>query len=135
MRVEDFRRELLAIVDEALVAAERSPDVRDQEPLLVQLVQLIREQPAHQALAEEELVALSRRMASTPPPLGAVELLGYTVHEVELPGVIVALEGLRAIEGEHPIGRAWERARRVDRVLEARHRDWEDRELFASLDL
>lgn len=133
MRPEDFGRELQVITDEALLAAERSPDARDQEPFLIRLVQLIHEHPAHRTMAEEQLIALSLRMASTPPPLGAVELLAYTVHQVELQGVIAVLEGLRAVEGERPIGRAWERARRFERVLAARHRDWEDRDLYPSL--
>lgn len=134
---ESFSREFDALVQQSETASEQSPDVRFQEPALVAIVDLVQANPEHRDQAEQLLVDLVVRLTEIPPPPGLVELLGYSVHVLDVPRVLSAAADLRAEataalekgESLHP----WEVARRLELVIAASDPDWEDREMFKSL--
>jgi hypothetical protein len=130
----EFLSAFRAIVSEALVTAEASPDVRDEEPYLVRLVALAREHPEYRDLVEDELVALAARLSETPEPLGSVELLAYAVHTLQLARLVTSVEEMLAdAEAAGTGGRPWEWARRYERVLQAQSPSWAERDMFSSL--
>ena len=132
-----FEEALRAMVRASLQAAETSPDVRAQEPSLVELVRLVSSSPGRVAQADSLLAELVPSLRETPPPNGLVELLSYCVHTLELPEVLAAAHDCRrealAELSRGKSRRPWEHARHCERVIEAASPDWEDREMFESL--
>ena len=136
MDPDAFQRDLGRCVSAALAAADRSPDVRDEERELVQLVDLIRGEPSHADQAEMTLVALVPQLCEPPPPAGLVELLSYCVPALGLPKVVSAATearhtALAALESG-PSRRPWDHARRCEVVIAAAEADWDEQEMYVS---
>ena len=134
MDANSFGVELGKIIDQALAIADESPDVRDEDPFLVQLVALAEEHQEHRAVVEDALISMAKRVGTTPHPNGSVELLAYAVHVLRLPRLITAIEQMQhAAQAAGSIGRPWEWAYRYQRILDAQQAEWADRDLFPSL--
>lgn len=131
---QQFAERLTAHVENALVAAEASPDVRDEEPFLIELVDLIRSQPSHRSIGIESLCALVPQIATAN---GIVELLEYCAHTLRPPELLAAVQAhAEAARHELESGASlmpWQTARMCEQILDAAQDDWEDREMFASL--
>lgn len=132
-----FGEELRLRIRRALKAAEVSFDVRDQDPLLASLVQMMLSNPSRLGEADQMLADLVPRLGRDPDPAGLVELLSYCVHTLDLPLVLAQLKAARTEAQAKLAGgeslRPWDHVRRCEHVLMAADSEWEDREMFPSL--
>ena len=140
MNEADLRVQLGKLVDVSLSVAESDHDLRTQEPSLVDIIRLVREHPGSLTVAEEVLAGLVPRLAEDDPAcwLGLPELLAYSVYALGMPRVVAEAERFRvaalAKAASGLSGRPWEHARRCERVIEAASPDWEERDMFDSLE-
>lgn len=137
MDVDQFRDTLNLRIRAALDSAAASRDVRDEEPWLVRIVDLIRANPNRRPEAVEILEGLVQLLGDVHCPAGLVEMLGYCVHTLNLPDVVAAAEARRQAAltawNEGIPGGFWDQARRCERVIAAANPNWEERELFPGL--
>ena len=125
----DYRARIEAAIRGALNSAEESQDSRDEEPWLVELVALVEAEPDHHHAGISALCGLTP-MLGDPNVMGVVELLGYCVHVLRPPMLLAAVQK-QAESG--PLLRAFDNARRCERVLEAADDAWPESELYESL--
>ena|ERR1022692_1187820 len=112
----DKMKEKLAEIEAAAAITYGANDI---EPMLVELLTLIRGHPAERAGFEDLFIDLIRRS-----PDGTVMILEFSMHTLRWEAVRKELESLRTNTEDFNIRRS------VDRVLEAFNDDWADADIY-----
>jgi hypothetical protein len=128
---QEFSARLDDCISGALRAASASPDVKAEEPFLVELVALVRSEPARLSDATAVLCGLIPRMELED---GVLDLLEYCAHALRprelLDAIQVFADSATRELGE---GRSLHTRRLCEHVLAAAHDDWDGRDMYESL--